>query len=145
MNTIALDAMGSDLAPRPEIEGALQASREYGVKVLLVGQPPVVKAELGRHARRGANVEIVPASDVIAMRDAPMQAFRKKKDSSIHVAARLVRDGQAQAMVTAGNTGAAMAVSRFVLGTLPSVDRLALAAPFPTARHLSAVFLSCST
>jgi glycerol-3-phosphate acyltransferase PlsX len=141
MNTIALDAMGSDLAPRPEIEGAIQASREYGVKVLLVGQAAALKAELGRHARRGANVEIAPASEVIAMKDPPMQAFRKKKDSSIHVAARLVRDGQAQAFVSAGNTGAAMAVARFVLGTLPSVDRLALAAPFPTARGGTSVLL----
>jgi glycerol-3-phosphate acyltransferase PlsX len=141
MNTIALDAMGSDLAPRPEIEGAIQASREYGVKVLLVGQAAALKAELGRHARRGANVEIAPAGEVIAMKDAPMQAFRKKKDSSIHVAARLVRDGQAQAFVSAGNTGAAMAVARFVLGTLPSVDRLALAAPFPTARGGTSVLL----
>jgi phosphate acyltransferase len=141
MNTIALDAMGSDLAPRPEIEGALQASREFGVRILLVGQPAVLKAELGRHARRGAIVEIAPASEVIAMRDAPMLAFRKKKDSSMHVAARLVREGQAQAMVTAGNTGAAMVVARFMLGTLPSVDRLALAAPFPTARGGTSVLL----
>ncbi|HUK29629.1 MAG TPA: phosphate acyltransferase PlsX [Candidatus Acidoferrum sp.] len=141
MNTIALDAMGSDLAPRPEIEGAIQASREYGVKILLVGQQTALKAELGRHARRGAILEIVPASELIAMKDAPMQAFRKKKDSSIHVAARLVREGKAQAFVSAGNTGAAMAVARFVLGTLPSVDRLALAAPFPTARGGTSVLL----
>ncbi len=141
MNTIALDAMGSDLAPRPEIEGALQASREYGVRILLAGQPAALKAELGRHARRGANVEIVPASEVIAMQDAPMQSFRKKKDSSMHVAVRLVHDGQAQAVVTAGNTGAAMIIARFVLGALPSADRLALAAPFPTARGGTAVLL----
>lgn len=141
MITIALDAMGSDSAPRPEVEGAILAAREFGVRVLLVGQPAVLKAELAKHSKRGAEIEIVPASEVIAMSDAPLQAYRKKKDSSMHVAARLVKSGDAQAMVTAGNTGAAMATARFLLGMLPSVDRPALAAPFPTARGGTSVLL----
>ncbi len=141
MITIALDAMGSDSAPRPEVEGAILASREFGVRVLLVGQTALLKAELGRHTRRGADVEIVSASEVITMRDAPMQAYRKKKESSVHVAARLVKSGEAQALVSAGNTGAVMAVARFLLGTLPSVDRMALAAPFPTAKGGTSVLL----
>lgn len=141
MITIALDAMGSDLAPRPEVEGAIAAARDLGVRVLLTGQPAAVKAELGRNTRRGANIEVVPAGEVISMRDAPMQAYRKKKDSSMHVAARLVHSGEAQAMVTAGNTGAAMATARFLLGMLPSVDRPALAWPFPTARGGTSVML----
>lgn len=141
MITIALDAMGSDSAPRPEVEGAILAAREFGVRVLLVGQTPALKAEMGRHVRRGADVEIVSASEVITMRDAPMQAYRKKKDSSVHVAARLVKSGEAQALVSAGNTGAVMAVARFLLGTLPSVDRMALAAPFPTAKAGTSVLL----
>ena len=141
MITIALDAMGSDSAPRPEVEGAILAAREFGVRVLLVGQSAVLKAELGRHAKRGAEIEIVAASEVITMNDAPLQAYRKKKDSSMHVAARLVKSGGAQAMVTAGNTGAAMATARFLLGMLPSVDRPALAAPFPTARGGTSVLL----
>jgi glycerol-3-phosphate acyltransferase PlsX len=141
MITIALDAMGSDSAPRPEVEGAILAAREFGVRVLLVGQSAVLKAELGRHAKRGAEIEIVAASEVITMDDAPLQAYRKKKDSSMHVAARLVKSGGAQAMVTAGNTGAAMATARFLLGMLPSVDRPALAAPFPTARGGTSVWL----
>jgi glycerol-3-phosphate acyltransferase PlsX len=141
MITIALDAMGSDSAPRPEVEGAILAAREFGVRVLLVGQSAVLKAELGRHAKRGAEIEIVAASEVITMDDAPLQAYRKKKDSSMHVAARLVKSGGAQAMVTAGNTGAAMATARFLLGMLPSVDRPALAAPFPTARGGTSVLL----
>lgn len=141
MITIALDAMGSDSAPRPEVEGAILAAREFSVRVLLVGQPAVLKAELARHSKRGAEIEIVPASEVIAMSDAPLQAYRKKKDSSMHVAARLVKSGDAQAMVTAGNTGAAMATARFLLGMLPSVDRPALAAPFPTARGGTSVLL----
>jgi glycerol-3-phosphate acyltransferase PlsX len=141
MITIALDAMGSDAAPRPEVEGAILAARELGVRVLMVGQTAALKAELGRHARRGAGVEIVSASEVITMRDAPMQAYRKKKESSVHVAARLVKSGEAQALVSAGNTGAVMAVARFLLGTLPSVDRMALAAPFPTAKGGTSVLL----
>ncbi len=141
MITIALDAMGSDSAPRPEVEGAILAAREFSVRVLLVGQPAALKPELARHAKRGAEIEIVAASEVIAMSDAPLQAYRKKKDSSMHVAARLVKSGGAQAMVTAGNTGAAMATARFLLGMLPSVDRPALAAPFPTARGGTSVLL----
>ncbi len=141
MITIALDAMGSDLAPRPEVEGAILAARELGVRVLLVGQAGVLKTELGRHAKRGADIQVVPAGEVITMHDAPLQAYRRKKDSSMHVAARLVHEGHAQATVTAGNTGAAMAVARFLLGTLPSVDRAALAAPFPTARGGTCVLL----
>jgi phosphate acyltransferase len=141
MITIALDAMGSDSAPRPEVEGAILAARELGVRVLLVGQTAALKAEMGRHVRRGADVEMVSASEVITMRDAPMQAYRKKKDSSVHVAARLVKSGEAQALVSAGNTGAVMAVARFLLGTLPSVDRMALAAPFPTAKAGTSVLL----
>jgi len=141
MITIALDAMGSDSAPRPEVEGAILAAREFGVRVMLVGQAAALKAELGRHAKRGAEVEIVPASEVITMHDAPLQAYRKKKDSSMHVAASMVKSGDAQALVTAGNTGAAMATARFLLGMLPSVDRPALAAPFPTARGGTSVLL----
>jgi glycerol-3-phosphate acyltransferase PlsX len=141
MITIALDAMGSDSAPRPEVEGAILASREFEVRVLLIGQPTALKTELARHKKRGAEIEIVPASEVIAMGDAPLQAYRKKKDSSMHVAARFVKSGGAAAMVTAGNTGAAMATARFLLGMLPSVDRPALAAPFPTARGGTSVLL----
>jgi glycerol-3-phosphate acyltransferase PlsX len=141
MITIAVDAMGGDHAPRPEIEAAVLAAREFGVRVLLVGQPAAVKHELGRHARRGLALEIVPASEAITMKDSPIQAFRKKKDSSVHVAARLVRVGQADGLVSAGNTGAVMAVARFLLGTLPSVDRAALAAPFPTMRGGASVLL----
>lgn len=141
MITIAVDAMGGDHAPRPEVEAAVLAARELGVRVLLVGQPAAVKHELARHPHRGLPIELVPASEVITMKDSPTQAFRKKKDSSVHVAARLVRAGQADGLVSAGNTGAAMAVARFVLGTLPSVDRPALAAPFPTARGGASVLL----
>ncbi|MBI3668362.1 MAG: phosphate acyltransferase PlsX [Acidobacteria bacterium] len=139
--TIAVDALGGDHAPRPEVEGAVLAARELGVRVMLVGQPGVVRHELAKHAHRGLAIELVPASEVITMKDSPTLAFRKKKDSSVHVAAKLVRAGRADGMVSAGNTGAVMAVARFGLGTLESVDRVALVAPFPTLRGGVSVML----
>ena len=141
MITIALDAMGGDHAPRPEVEGAVLAARELGVRVLLVGQPNVVRAELAKHAAPSLPIEIIPASEVITMNDHPAQAFRRKKDSSVHVAARLVREAKADGIVSAGNTGAVMTVARFLLGTLESVDRVALAAPFPNAKGGVSVLL----
>jgi len=142
MATIAVDAMGGDHAPRAEVEGAIAAARELGIGVLLVGQQGAVKAELARHGgHRGLPIGVEHASEVITMGDSPTRAFRRKRDSSVHVAARLVRKGRADGMVSAGNTGAVMATSRFVLGTLPSVDRPALAAVFPTARGTPTVLL----
>jgi len=141
MTTIAVDAMGGDHAPRAEVEGAILAARELGVQVLLVGQENAVRAELAKHSHRGLPLEVVHASEVITMHDSPTVAFRKKKDSSVHVAAKLVRAGEAAGMVSAGNTGAVMAVARFTLGTLPAVDRPALAAPFPTSRGTVSVML----
>jgi phosphate acyltransferase len=139
---IALDAMGSDRAPKPEIEGALQAARHYGLRSLLVGPEPQIRAELDRH--RGASraaVEIVHASEVIGMGDKAAQAVRSKRDSSMHVGLRLVREGHAAGFVTAGNTGAAMATAKMVLGALPGVDRPALAAVIPTVQGTAAVLL----
>jgi glycerol-3-phosphate acyltransferase PlsX len=134
MITIAVDAMGGDHAPRPEVEGSVLAARQFGVRILLVGQPAELRRELAKHSVKGLSVEVVTATEVITMTDSPTHAFRKKKDSSAHVAARLVRQGQADGMVSAGNTGAVMTVARFVLGTLPSVQRAALAAQLPTGK-----------
>src|SRR5262250_1839970 len=141
MITIAVDAMGGDHAPRPEVEGSVLAAQQFGVRVLLVGQANFIRAELARHSRPAALIEIVPASEVITMQDHPAQAFRRKKDSSVHVGARLVKEKQADAFVSAGNTGAVMTTARFVLGTLESVDRVALAAPFPNAKGGVSVLL----
>ena len=141
MISIALDAMGGDSAPRAEVEGAVLAARELGIRVLLVGQQETVKRELAKHPHRGLPLEIVHASEVIAMNESPVTAFRKKKDSSVHVAARLVKSGDADGFVSAGNTGAVMTAAHFILGTLPSVDRPALAAPFPTTRGGVSVML----
>src|SRR5580700_8047292 len=141
MTTIALDAMGGDHAPRAEVEGAILAARELGVRIFLVGTESVVRQELNRHGHRGLPIEIVNATDVITMSDSPSQAFRRKKESSVHVAARLVRDGKAEGLVSMGNTGAVMTVARFVLGTLAAVDRPALAAAFPNMKEKVTVIL----
>ena len=141
-SVIALDAMGSDRAPKPEIEGAILATRNYGVRVLLVGPEATIKAELDRHPTAyRLPLEIVHASEVITMEDKAVQAVRAKRDSSIRVGLRLVREGQAAGFVSAGNTGAAMASAKMVLGALPGVDRPALAAVFPTAPGTAAILL----
>jgi glycerol-3-phosphate acyltransferase PlsX len=141
-SVIALDAMGSDRAPKPEIEGAIHAARNYGVRVLLIGQDAAIKAELDRHpAASQLPIEIVHASEFITMEDKAVQAVRAKRDSSMRVGLRLVREGQAAGFVTAGNTGAAMASAKMVLGALHGVDRPALAAVFPTAPGTAAILL----
>src|SRR5262252_9900453 len=133
-SVIALDAMGSDRAPKPEIEGAIQAARQYGQRIILVGRSEAIRAEMARHpACADLPLEIIHASEVITMDDKAVQAVRSKRDSSIRVGLRLVREGKASAFVTAGNTGAAMATAKMVLGGLPGVDRPALAALLPTA------------
>src|SRR5712664_1793363 len=141
-SVIALDAMGSDRAPKPEVEGAIQAARQYGARVLLVGPENILKAELTRHrAASRLPIEIIQASEVITMHDKAAQAVRTKRDSSMRVGLRLVREGRASGFVTAGNTGAAMATAKMVLGALPGVDRPALAAVFPTAPGTAAILL----
>jgi phosphate acyltransferase len=140
-SVIALDAMGSDRAPKPEIEGAIHAARQYGVRVLLIGPEEIVKAELHRHSSAARlPIEVVHASEYITMDD-KIEAIRAKRDNSMRVGLRLVREGQANGFVTAGNTGAAMATAKIVLGAVPGVDRPALAAVFPTAPGTAAMLL----
>ncbi|MGA2855325.1 MAG: phosphate acyltransferase PlsX [Candidatus Sulfotelmatobacter sp.] len=140
-SVIALDAMGSDRAPKPEVEGAILAARQYGVRVLLVGSETTIKMELDRHgAARRLPIEIIHASEVITMDD-KVEAIRAKRDSSMRVGLRLAREGQASGFVTAGNTGAAMATAKVVLGAVPGVDRPALVAVFPTAPGTPAILL----
>jgi phosphate acyltransferase len=141
-SVIALDAMGSDRRPKPEIEGAIQAARHYDVRVLLVGPRAMLEAELGRHpAVAGLPIEVVHAGEVIGMDDKAVQAVRSKRDSSMRVGLRLVRERRAVGFVTAGNTGAAMATAKMVLGAIPGVDRPGLAAVFPTAIGTAATLL----
>jgi phosphate acyltransferase len=133
MLTIAVDAMGGDHAPKAEVEGAVRAARTLDVKVILVGQEEVVRRELEQH--EGAQylpIEIVNARERITMDDSAAKAVRTKRDSSMRIASRLVRDGTAQGFVSAGNTGAIMATAKMVQGVIPGVDRPALAGVFPT-------------
>jgi phosphate acyltransferase len=139
---IALDAMGSDRAPKPEVEGAILAARQHDVEVLLVGRKDDLHAELRQHD--GASflpIKIVHAEEVIGMDEKAAQAVRTKRDSSMRVGLRLVREGRACGFVSAGNTGAAMATAKMVLGTIPGVDRPALAAVFPTANRSASLML----
>jgi phosphate acyltransferase len=132
---VVLDAMGSDHAPHPEIDGALAAVRDLGVKVILVGQPEKLEPELRRCRWRGdgdRGIELVEAAEVIGMGDPVMASVRRKKKSSLRIGSRLVADGKADGFVSAGNTGAAMATAKMVIGMLPGVDRPALAALIPT-------------
>jgi len=130
---IALDAMGSDRAPKPEVEGAIQAARRFGISVALVGPEDRLKAEMARHPFAPSQISIVHASEFITMDEKAVQAVRAKRDSSMRVGLRLVREGQAAAFITAGNTGAAMFAAKTTLGALPGVDRPALVAIIPTA------------
>ncbi|HEX5230023.1 MAG TPA: phosphate--acyl-ACP acyltransferase, partial [Bryobacteraceae bacterium] len=135
MVTIAVDAMGGDDAPKAEVEGAVRAARALGVRVILVGKQEIVRRELSRHEEADdLPIEVRHASEVITMDDSAAKAVRQKRDSSIRVAARLVRDGVADGLVSAGNTGAVMATAKFVQTMLPGVDRPALASAFPTLK-----------
>jgi glycerol-3-phosphate acyltransferase PlsX len=128
---VALDAMGGDNAPGPIVAGAVQAARELGVGVLLVGPEPTVRAELARHPTAGLDLEIVPAEQVIGMDEHPAEAVRAKRRNSMTVALEQVRDGRAVAAVSAGNSGAMLAASLFTLRRVPGVDRPALGAVLP--------------
>jgi len=135
MVTIAVDAMGGDDAPKAEVEGAVRAARALGIRVILVGKQDIVRRELAKHEdAHGLPIDVRHASEVITMDDSAAKAVRQKRDSSIRVAARLVRDGVADGLVSAGNTGAVMATAKFVHTMLPGVDRPALASAFPTLK-----------
>jgi glycerol-3-phosphate acyltransferase PlsX len=141
MRRIAVDAMGTDKAPQTELEGAVEAAREGYAEVLLVGPEDSLRRELARKQVRGLPIEVVHASEAVTMEDAGAKAFRRKRDSSIRVGMRLVRDGKADGMISAGNTGAVMTTAKIVLGSLEGVDRPALAAVFPTSTGKAAVLV----
>jgi len=142
MLTIAVDAMGGDHAPKSEVEGAIQAVKSLPVRVILVGLEQVVRAEMARHPGSGSlPIEIHHASEFITMEDSAARAVRQKKDSSMRVASRLVRDGVAHGLVSAGNTGAVMATSKVVQGMVRGVDRPALASALPSAKGTPVVVL----
>ena len=131
---IALDAMGGDRAPAEPVAGALLAHRELGLQVALVGAPELLRQELAHHGPVPSGIELVAASEAIAMDEPPVQAVRQKKDASINVAMDLVKRGVASAAVSAGNTGAVMASALLNLGRVPGIERPAIGtmAPYNT-------------
>lgn len=129
--TVALDAMGGDLAPAETVRGAVLACRELGLSVALVGPPEALQRELAHLQPLPAGIEVVAASEVVTMDDSPAQAVRQKKDASLNVAMGLVKEGRAQAFVSAGNTGAVVASALLKLGRVPGIERPALGAMAP--------------
>ncbi|MFN2221102.1 MAG: phosphate acyltransferase PlsX [Chloroflexota bacterium] len=130
---IVVDAMGSDANPIPDVAGAVMAAREFGDEIILVGDEARIQAELAQHEIGGLEIEIRHASQVIEMTDKPGEASRAKKDSSMHVGLNLVKDGQADAFVSAGNTGGVLAVATLhTLRRIRGVKRPALGVLFPT-------------
>src|SRR2546430_15702824 len=139
---IALDAMGSDRAPKPEIEGAIQASRRFGIHVALVGPEETLQAELSRHPfSRSLPITVVHASEVITMEDKAVQAVRAKRDSSMRVGARLVREGEGAAFFSVGENGGATGTEEMVLGGPPGVGRSALVAIIPRGAGTGSTFM----
>src|SRR5947207_3630080 len=134
---IAVDAMGSDHGPAVVVEGAVTAVREFGASVVLVGDQASIEREVSRLRAGSLGLEIRHASQVVEMAESPSLALRRKRDSSLRVAAELVRDGKASAFISAGHTGAAMAIAMFVIGVLPGVDRPAIAAVLPNLRKFT--------
>lgn len=131
---IAVDAMGGDFGPQVVVPAAVEAARE-GIAIALVGDEAIVKAELAGCDAEGLDIRVVHASQVVEMDDKPADALRRKKDSSIQVACRLVRDGEAHGVVSAGNSGATVACGMFVLGRIKGVQRPALAGILPTEKN----------
>ena len=129
---VALDAMGGDKAPGEIVLGAVQAAREYGMGVYLVGREDAIRAELAKHATQGLDLPIVHTDEEIEMDEHPANAVRSKKRASMTLALQLVRDGQALGAVSAGNSGAMMAASLFTLKRIKGVERPALGGILPT-------------
>jgi phosphate acyltransferase len=142
LTDIALDAVGSDKAPEPEIRGAILACRALPVRVHLIGPESELRDSLDEYlGDEDLPIVIHHASERIGMDEKAAHAVRSKRDSSIRVGLKLVREGKAAGFVTAGNTGAAMATAKMVLGALAGVDRPALATPMPTSKGNPCVLL----
>lgn len=132
---IAVDAMGGDLGPSVVVPGAIEAARQTGAKILLVGNEATLDGELNRLSPSGVDLEIVRAPEVAGMDEKPSDILRRKKNASIQVACRLVRDGAAQGVVSAGHSGASVACGMFIMGRIPGVERPALASLLPTEKE----------
>lgn len=136
--TISVDGMGGDFAPKNVVSGCVQAVAETGVNVLLTGPKDQINDELSQHQYPLERIQVIHASEVVTMNDPATAALRKKPNSSMRVAVDLAAKGEADAIVSAGNTGAMYALVKFNVGSLPGIDRLPLAAwfPHPTGRSI---------
>lgn len=135
---IAVDGMGGDNAPGVLVEGAIQAQREFGFEIVLVGDRNLIENELSKHKPYPKDkIVIHHASEVVGMDEAPASSIRKKKDSSVNVAARLLKERAVDALVTAGNTGAAVCATTLYLGLLKGIERPGIAVIIPTIQGLS--------
>ncbi|MBZ0291453.1 MAG: phosphate acyltransferase PlsX, partial [Anaerolineae bacterium] len=129
---IAVDAMGSDENPKPDVGGSVLAAREYGYTILMVGDKQTIESELEQHEVSGLNVEVVHAEEAVTMEDKPTSVGKSKPGSSMHIGMGLVRDGHADAFVSMGNTGAALAIATLhTLRRIPGVKRPALSGVYP--------------
>jgi phosphate acyltransferase len=128
---IAVDAMGGDHAPLVNVDGAIAAAREFGISSLLVGRRAELEPLLEDAGFSGPEIELVDAPEIVTMDDPATAAIRRKRQSSIRIAADCVREGRAAGLVSAGHTGAAMVVAKMVIGTIEGVDRPALATVLP--------------
>ena len=131
---VAVDAMGGDNAPEVEVEGAVAAARQWNIPVVLVGDQVRLEEALSRYPVSGLDITIQHASEIVGMHDSPSDAVRKKKDSSVRVAFDLLRRGDVHAVVSAGNSGATMAVGMFLLKRIPGIDRPAIATILPNKK-----------
>lgn len=129
---LALDAMGGDHAPAVTVTGAVEAARELGIDIILVGIEETVRQELAKHKTAGLSITVVHAPEVLDMTDHAAAAARSKRDSSMAVGTRLVKEGQADAFITCGNTGGALATGLFILGRIQGIKRPALTTIFPS-------------
>jgi glycerol-3-phosphate acyltransferase PlsX len=129
---IAVDAMGGDHGPAPNVEGAVQAVDEFGLEVVLVGDEAHIREQLGRLRYSDPRITVRHAPQTVGMHESPAQVARKKRDSSIWIATELVKAGEASAVVSAGNTGASMVAAFFLFGVIKGVERPAIAATLPT-------------
>ena len=135
---VALDAMGGDNAPKEMIKGAVQAlEKTDAVQVLLVGKEDVIRAELAQYTYDKARIEVVNATEVIETAEPPVNAIRRKKDSSIVVGMKLVKEGQADAFVSAGSSGAVLVGGQVIVGRIKGVERPPLAPLIPTEKGVS--------
>lgn len=138
MIRIAVDGMGGDYAPAVVVDGAVQAANDFfDIEIVLVGQTDRLKHELNRHKVMGGKLVIQEAPEIVGMGDSPVAALKKKKNSSVGVCIELLKNREVQAVMTAGNTGAAVAASTLMLGLLPGIKRPGIAISTPTLRGIS--------